>query len=81
MIFEKAIENYAKARKKFYNSLLKVDIANFNEKIERMTGRGDCCVACTDCPVTLARELYGIDHCGALTRREICEILALEVEE
>ena len=34
MIFEKAIENYAKARKKFYNSLLKEDIANFIEVVD-----------------------------------------------
>ena len=45
--FEKAIENYAKAREEFYAQLLKEDIAEFNRRIEWMAAHGECYeVAC-----------------------------------
>lgn len=82
-IYEKAIENYAKKRKEFYNDALKQDIADFNEKIEKMTADGRCPgIACQDCHVHLLNEYLDNDmHCGVVTTSERRELLAREVEE
>lgn len=82
MYFEKAIENYAKARKEFYAQLLKEDIADFNQKIEQMIADGKCHgFACADCPVMLMKEDCQTKPCYAMTLDERREVIAMEVAE
>ncbi|MCM1220508.1 MAG: hypothetical protein NC548_39080 [Lachnospiraceae bacterium] len=82
MVFEKAIENYAKNRKKFYDLKLKQDIMDFNERIERMAATGKCpaIIACDDCPMMLLPKSFK-KGCGTTTRKEVMEQLAMEYEE
>lgn len=80
MLFEKAIENFAKNRKKFYNRALKHDIAEFNQAAERMTATGKCKgMSCCDCPITLVQEMYGAPSCVEITPEEKKKLLAMEV--
>lgn len=78
--FEKAIENYAKARKKIYARSLKNDIALFNRAIEMMTADGECHgIDCKYCPIRLASDAgarYG--GCGVTTTKEKMEVIAME---
>ena len=81
--FEKAIENYAKAREEFYAQLLKEDIAEFNRRIEWMAAHGECYeVACKYCPVRLASDAgVKVRGCGVSTPQEKMEVIAMEVAE
>lgn len=83
MYFEKAIENYAKARKEFYAWALKEDIAEFNQKIEKMTADGVCpAVDCAYCPIRLAYDAgVNVRGCGVSTTREKMQAIAMEVAE
>lgn len=81
--FEKAIKNYAKARKELHEQLLKEDIAEFIQRIKRMTANGDCYkVECKYCPVRLANDAgVKIRGCGISTPQEKMEVIAMEVAE
>lgn len=81
--FEKAIENYAKAREEFYAQLLKEDIAEFNRRIERMTSDGECQGGdCKYCPIRLASDAgVKVRGCGVTTTKEKMEVIAMEVAE
>lgn len=80
--YEKAIENYAKARKEFYARALKEDIADFNQRIEQMTADGKCHgFACADCPVRLVTEDYQTQPCYSMNLDERREVIAMEVAE
>lgn len=82
--FEKAIENYAKEMKEFYDLRLKQDILNFNRLIEQMTADGKCPgVECRFCPVRLASEHEPSLNtpCGIETPQRRREIIAMEVRD
>ena len=83
--FEKAIENYAKEMKGFYDLRLKEDILRFNRLIEQMTADGECKsgVTCRFCPVRLASEYEPSLNtpCGIETPQRRREIIAMEVAE
>ena len=83
MYFEKAIENYAKARKEIYARALKNDVALFNRAMEMMTADGECHgVECKYCPVRLASDAgVKIRGCGVSTPQEKMEVIAMEVAE
>lgn len=53
-IYEKAVENYAKARKKFYRQMLRHDVEHFNHLIDKMVADCECRgIECKYCPVHL----------------------------
>ena len=81
--FEKAIENYAKAREKIYEQALKNDVALFNRAIEMMTSDGECPGGdCKYCPVRLASDAgVKVRGCGVSTPQEKMEVIAMEVAE
>lgn len=82
-IYEKAIENYAKARKKNYARALKNDIALFSRSIEMMTADGECHgIECNYCPVRLASDAgVKVRACGVSTPQDVREVIAMEVAE
>ena len=81
--FEKAIENYAKAREEFYARALKEDIAEFNRRIERMVAGGECPGGeCNYCQVRLASDAgVKVRGCGVSTTKEKMEVIAMECAE
>ena len=81
--FEKAVENYTKAREEFYAQLLKEDIAEFNRRIERMTADGECYgIGCKYCPIRLASDAgVKVRGCGVSTPQETMEVITMEVAE
>ena len=80
---DKAIEKYAKARKKIYEQALKNDVALFNRAIEMMTADGKCHgIECKYCPVRLASDAgVKVRGCGVSTPQEKMEVIAMEVAE
>lgn len=87
--FEKAVEDYAKKTKEFYNYKMQRDIFRFNQTVEKMTADGKCpensqilFLNCRYCPVFLAMETndnlrFRCDHISPERRREI---IAMEVK-
>lgn len=82
-IYEKAIENYAKARKKFYRRMLRHDVEHFDHLIDKMVADCECRgIECKYCPVHLAADTgIKVKDCGLLTLQEVREILAMEIKE
>lgn len=81
--YEKAVENYAKARNKFHRKVQKAEVALFNELVEKMTADGECPgFECKYCPIRLAFE-DGVEvpGCGVSTPQERREIIARETLE
>lgn len=78
--FEKAIENYAKAREKIYEQALKNDIALFDFAIKQMVSDGKCHgIDCKYCPIRLASDAgVKVRGCGVTTTKEKMEVIAME---
>lgn len=81
--FEKAVRNYSKYMKDYYDRRLKDDIMRFNKRVEKMTADGECPrdIECRFCPWRLAVDA-GAAHgelCGDPKERR--EGIAREVEE
>lgn len=82
MIYEKAIEKYAKVRREFHESELKKEIANYNRRIEEMTATGECGVIyCEICPLWLFSDYRDYRSCDKLTKEQIRELIAMEVKK
>lgn len=81
--FEKAVENYAKARNNFHRQAQKAEVALFNELVEKMTADGECPgFECKYCPIRLANEAgIEVTSCGVSTPQERREIIARETLE
>lgn len=81
--FEKAVENYSKHMREYYEWRLKEDVLHFNKAVEKMTADGECPhdIECRFCPWRLAVD-SGVAHdvlCGNPQERR--EVIAREVEE
>ena len=89
--FEKAIENYAKKAKEYYDYKMKRDILRFNRTVEQMTADGKCpenseiiFLNCCYCPVFLASESDNNSlhcRCDKISPQRRREIIAMEVSE
>lgn len=82
-IYEKAIENYAKARKKFYRQAQKSEVSRFSRLVEKMAADGECPgLECRYCPIRLAfEEGIEVTSCGRRTPQEGREILAMNARK
>lgn len=87
--FEKAVEDYAKKMKEFYNYKMQRDILRFNQAVEKMTADGKCpensqilFLNCRYCPVFLARETNDnlFFRCNEISSERRCEIIAMELK-
>lgn len=85
LIYEKAIENYAKKINEYYERERKERIAWYVQNVERMTATGKCFtgISCDDCPVRLAEKLYPKDvkPCYVNSEGEIKQYIAMEYKE
>ena len=87
--FEKAVEDYAKKMKEFYDYKMKRDINRFNQAVEKMTADGKCpensqilFLNCRYCPVFLARETNDnlFFHCNEISPQKRRELMAMELK-
>lgn len=81
MMYEKAIENFARERKKYHESELKKEIANYNRRVEKMTATGECeVIHCEICPLWILRENREYGICRKMTKEQVRKLIAMEVE-
>ncbi len=79
--FEKAIENYVKARSEFHERELKREIEVYNKRIKRMVAEGRCPADCHTCPLWLFPDMRDYMYCKRLTEERVHELITMEVEE
>lgn len=80
--YEKAIENYAKERKKFHERELKREIDWYNSRIAKMTVTGEChIIHCEICPLWLFPNYRDYRYCDKLTKEQVRALILKEVEE
>lgn len=81
-IYEKAIENFKKKKKKFYKSELKRVVLLYRKQMESMMTTGECIgMECAYCPLFLLQNPNNYVACEKITYEERRKLIAMEFVE